>query len=316
MKADQFSVERIKEIFGGDAFAGDVFANEPMRDHTTLRIGGSADVYAMPRSLPSLKNLITALNGESVSVMALGGGSNILVSDEGIDGMVISTASLNHVETIEESDEDVRLFVEAGTPLQKLINLSRAQGYKGIEGLAGIPGFVGGAVRGNAGSFGYEMGDVVESVTVIDMEGRIFTIEKDDLGFGYRSSALAEGVILLSANIRLKKDDEREVAKRVSGFLREKTEKQPISKFSAGCVFKNPPLAYAGRLIDESGCKGMRRGDVEVSSLHANFFVNRGSGKASDFLWLMEEVKERVIKSFGIELETEIRVVGRFGNEQ
>lgn len=234
-----------------------------------------------------------------------------MVSDEGIDGMVISTVSLNHVETIEESDEDVRLFVEAGTPLQKLVNLSRTQGYKGIEGLAGIPGFVGGAVRGNAGSFGYEMGDVVESVTVIDTGGRIFTIEKDDLGFGYRSSALAEGIILLSANIRLKKDDEHEVTKRVSGFLREKMEKQPISKFSAGCVFKNPPLAYAGRLIDESGCKGMRRGDVEVSSLHANFFVNRGNGKARDFLWLMEEVKERVIKSFGIELETEIKVVGR-----
>ncbi len=311
MTVDQFLGERIKEIFGGDAFAGDVLVSEPMRDHTTIRIGGPADIYAMPGNLLSLKNLITALNGESISVMPLGGGSNILVSDEGIDGMVISTVSLNHVETIEESDEDVRLFVEAGTPLQKLVNLSRTQGYKGIEGLAGIPGFVGGAVRGNAGSFGYEMGDVVESVTVIDTGGRIFTIEKDDLGFGYRSSALAEGIILLSANIRLKKDDEHEVTKRVSGFLREKMEKQPISKFSAGCVFKNPPLAYAGRLIDESGCKGMRRGDVEVSSLHANFFVNRGNGKARDFLWLMEEVKERVIKSFGIELETEIKVVGR-----
>ncbi|MDA8086534.1 MAG: hypothetical protein M0Z75_07540, partial [Nitrospiraceae bacterium] len=123
--------------------------------------------------------------------------------------------------------------------------------------------------------------------------------------------ALAEGVILLSANIRLKKDDEREVAKRVSGFLREKTEKQPISKFSAGCVFKNPPLAYAGRLIDESGCKGMRRGDVEVSSLHANFFVNTGDGRARDFRELMDRVADRVKKLFGLQLEPEIRMILR-----
>ena len=311
--AQQLSDKRFREIFGLDVFVGDVYADESMKGHTTLRIGGPADIFVMPKNMLSLKNLLSALKDEGIPAMPVGGGSNLLVSDEGIQGAVISTVFLNHIEVIEESVDEVRLFVEAGAPLQKLVNLARARGYKGVEGLAGIPGFLGGALRGNAGSFGYEIGDVVESVTAIDMKG-MFSIDRDAIGFGYRRSAIAEGTIVLSANVRLKKDDPREVAKRAGDFLREKLGKQPISQFSAGCVFKNPPGAHAGRLIDEAGCKGMRRGDMEVSSLHANFFINIGNGSASDFLGLMEDVRVRVLKAFGVELEPEIRIVGRFGS--
>jgi UDP-N-acetylmuramate dehydrogenase len=311
--AQQLSDRRMKEIFGADVFVGDVFANEPMKDHTTLRIGGPADFYVMTKNMLSLKNLLMVLTNEGIPVMPVGGGSNLLVSDEGIPGAIISMANLNHIETIEESGDEARLFVEAGAPLQKLVNLATARGYGGIEGLAGIPGLMGGALWGNAGSFGQEIGDIVESVTVIDGRGKVFSIGRDNLGFGYRRSAIPEGTIVLSANMRFEKDDPREVAKRVSDFLQEKLRKQPVSQFSAGCVFKNPPGTHAGRLIDEAGCKGMRRGDVEVSSLHANFFVNRGNGNATDFLGLMEEVKERVMKPFRVELEPEIRIVGRFG---
>lgn len=307
----QLSENRMKEIFGGDVFSGDVFADEPMKNHTTLRIGGPADVYVMPKNLLSLKNLLLALNDEHVSAMPVGGGSNLLISDDGIEGAIISTVFLNHIEVIEENDDEVRLFAEAGTPLQKLINLAKAQGYKGVEGLAGIPGSLGGAVRGNAGSFGFEIGEVVESVTIIRVSGKMATIEGDALCFDYRSCAIPDGTIILSANLRLKKDEAEEVSKRSHDFLQEKMRKQPISQFSAGCVFKNPPGAHAGRLIDEAGCKGMRRGDVEVSGLHANFFVNRGKGTASDFLGLIEDVKARVMKSFCVELEPEIRIVGR-----
>lgn len=304
----QLSGERMKELFGGD-----VFANEPMKNHTTLRIGGPTDIYSMPKDMLSLNKLIIALRDEVVPSMAIGGGSNLLVSDEGIAGAVISTVFLNHIEVMEENADEVRLFVEAGAPLQKLVNLAVAEGYKGIEGLAGIPGYVGGALRGNAGSFGYEIGDVVESVTVIDSNGKTFSVDRGSLGFGYRISAIPERSIILSANVRLIKDDPAEVSKRAADFLREKKRRQPISRFSAGCVFKNPPGAHAGRLIDEAACKGMRRGNIEVSSLHANFFVNRGGGLASDYLELMEEVKERVMKIFGAELEPEIKIVGRFG---
>jgi UDP-N-acetylmuramate dehydrogenase len=205
----------------------------------------------------------------------------------------------------------VRLFAEAGTALRKLLNLAKAEGYRGIEGLAGIPGCLGGAVRGNAGSFGFEIGNVVESATVIRMDGEIVTVERDDLRFGYRSCAVPDGSIIVSVNVRLEKDDAKKISRIANDFLQEKLRKQPISLLSAGCVFKNPAGTHAGRLIDEAGCKGMRRGEVEVSGLHADFFVNRGNGTAADFLGLMEDVKERVMKSFGVELEPEIRIVGR-----
>jgi UDP-N-acetylmuramate dehydrogenase len=237
-----------------------------------------------------------------------------VISDEGIEGAVIATFSFHQVELIEDSGDEVRLFTEAGTPLQKVVNFSRGKGYKGLEGLAGIPGSVGGAIIGNSGSFGYEIGQMVESVTVIGREGKIVSIEGKSLSFAYRSSGIPEGTIVLSAIMRLRKDDPHDVAKRIEGFLKEKMNTQPISQWSAGCVFKNPPQAPAGRLMDEAGCKGMARGGIEVSTLHANFFVNKGSGKASDFLALMEEVRERVLRSCGIGLEPEIRIVGRHGD--
>jgi len=155
---------------------------------------------------------------------------------------------------------------------------------------------------------------VVESVTVIGREGKIVSIEGKSLSFGYRASGIPDDAIALSAVMRLRRDDPHDVAKRVEGFLKEKINTQPISEWSAGCVFKNPPQAHAGRLMDGAGCKGMARGDIQVSTLHANFFVNRGSGKASDFLALMDDVRERVLKSCAIELEPEIRIMGRHGD--
>lgn len=309
----QLQDERLKDILRGDAFIGNLFVNEPMKNHTTLRIGGSADIYAEPKNPVSLKNLLAALEGEGIPMMPLGGGSNLLVSDEGIEGAVISTASLARLHVLEEDAEGARLFAEAGIPLGGLVNLAREKGYKGVEGLTGIPGSLGGAIRGNAGSFGFEIGNVVESVMVMDKSGRASLIKKEAVGFGYRSCDIPDSVIVLSADVSLQKDDIEHVTKRMSDFHREKLNKQPIAQFSAGCVFKNPAGSHAGLLIDHSGCKGMRKGDIGVSGLHANFFINEGNGTAGDFLALMEDVRERVMKSFGIELEPEIRIVGRKG---
>jgi UDP-N-acetylmuramate dehydrogenase len=304
-------VKKIKEIAAGDTFRGDILFDEPMKNHTTLKIGGPADIYAMPRDLDSLGNLLSAFGDNHVPVMPMGGGSNILVSDGGLEGAVVSTDFFDRFEVREDRGDEVKLSVEAGTPLKRLVLFSRDRGYRGIEGLAGIPGFLGGAIWGNAGSFGFEVGDVVESVTVMDMRGKTFCLARENLDFKYRSSRIPDGTIILSAVVRLIKDDPVAMAAKVQDFLQEKMKRQPISRFSAGCVFKNPPGAHAGRLIDEARCKGMRRGDIVVSGLHANFFINRGRGTASDFLALMEEVKERVMKLFNIELEPEIKIVGR-----
>jgi UDP-N-acetylmuramate dehydrogenase len=299
-----------QEIFR-NAFQGKFDFNAVMKNHTSLSIGGEADVLATPGDPLSLRNLVAVLKGKNIPFFTLGGGSNILVSDRGIEGAVISMKEFMRIEVIKEGNSSVELFVESGAPLQKLVNFCKERGFSGVEGLTGIPGTVGGAISGNAGSFGCEMKDVVLSVAIMDSEGKLDRFKSEGMGFGYRKSAIQPTDIVLSANLRMKRDDKENVASRTDGFFREKKNSQPISEKSAGCVFKNPAGASAGKLIDEAGCKGMRIGGVEVSAVHANFFVNRGGGTASDYINLMAEVATAVQKKFGVSLQSEIRVVGR-----
>jgi UDP-N-acetylmuramate dehydrogenase len=304
-------VERAKEFFSEGHFEGEVRFMEPMKNHTSLRIGGPADIFVIPQDINSLRNVHVSLKAKQIPFYPLGGGTNILVRDGGIGGCVISFRSLKKVEVLNEDSECMNLFVEPGTPLQRLVNFSRENGYSGIEGLVGIPGSVGGAVCGNAGAFGYEIKDVLISVAVMDIEGNIRRLKTEGIDFGYRSSSISPGALILSAEIKLKKDKMEDVSARVEGFLKKKREKQPISEPSAGCVFKNPPGLSAGRLIDEAGCKGMRIGEVEVSNIHANFLINKGGANASDFIRLMDEVVLRVKERFGVFLEPEIKILGR-----
>lgn len=302
---------RIQEIFSKCNFRGEVKFMEPMKDHTSLRIGGPADIFAVPHDLQSLKNMTCILKREQIPFFTLGWGTNILVRDGGIEGAVISFHSFRKIEVLSEDEEYVRLSVEAGTPLQRLVNFSKENGYSGVEGLVGIPGTVGGAICGNAGAFGYEMKDVLVSVAIMDSEGEVEKFDTDRIDFGYRWSSILPTDLILSAEITLKKDKKEDVSAKVEDFLKRKREKQPLSEPSAGCVFKNPPGLSAGRLIDEAGCEGMRIGDVEVSTIHANFFINRGKATASDFLKLMNEVAHRVEEKFDVVLELEIKIVGR-----
>jgi UDP-N-acetylmuramate dehydrogenase len=295
----------------GDKFQGEVGFDVPMKGYTSLGIGGEADVLATPGDLLSLRNLLAVLKEEAIPFFPLGGGSNIIVSDKGIEGVVISLRGFRRIEVLREKQDRVELFVESGVPLQKLVNFCREKGYAGVEGLTGIPGTVGGAICGNAGSFGCEMKDVVVTVAIMGSDAKLERFRAEGLGFGYRKSGIAPSDIILSANLTMKKDDAKAVSSRTEGFFREKTERQPISERSAGCAFKNPEGTSAGRLIEEAGCKGMRVGDIEVSPVHANFFVNRGGGTAEDYLALMNEVAALVHKRFGISLVPEIRVVGR-----
>lgn len=300
----------VEELSREEVFTGGVLVDEPIKNHTTLRIGGPADLFVSPATLVSMRHLLCLLRERGVNGVCIGGGSNILASDRGFRGVVVSTTALTALDIIEESDVEVRIFVEAGVSLQKLLNLAKEQGYSGIEGLAGIPGTVGGAVRGNAGSFGIEIADVVESATVMHRDGTIALFDREKIGFRYRSTDIPEGAVILSLNLRLTKDDAREVERRAQECLQEKKKKQPLTAWSAGCVFKNPPGTSAGRLIDEAQCKGMRKGAIEVSTLHANYFVNTGKGTAADFLGLMHDVRERVSERFHIELEPEVRTIG------
>jgi UDP-N-acetylmuramate dehydrogenase len=303
--------QKLKDMFSDEIFKGEVKFMEPMKNHTSLRIGGPADVFAMPKDVFSLINMHTALKRSKIPVLPLGGGTNILVRDRGIEGVVVSSKSFRRIGVVSRDSSYVYVTVEAGALLQSLVHYTKENGYSGIEGLAGIPGTVGGAISGNAGAFGCEINDVLVSAEIMDMEGKIKKVRADQIGFEYRSSGILPGEFILNAEIKLTAGSTEEVSSRIEDFLKMKKEKQPIWEPSAGCVFRNPAGLSAGKLIDEAGCKGMRVGDVEVSNLHANFFINKGGASASDFIRLMDEVAHRVKGKYGILLEPEIKIVGR-----
>ena len=303
--------EQFRAIFAEGFFEGEVRFMELMSNHTSLRIGGAAEIFAMPRDLDSLKNIHLNLKKSKIPYIALGSGTNILIRDGGIEGAVVLLRSLKKIEVLREEDEFVFIHTDAGALLAKLVRFSQEHGYSGLEGLAGIPGTVGGAICGNSGAFGYEIKDVLVSLEMMDKEGIVSRRRAEDIVFEYRKSGIRPEEFILGAEIRLKKDHAEAVSARIGEFLRTKRERQPIWEPSAGCVFKNPPGVSAGKLLDEAGCKGAKIGEVEVSEVHANFFVNRGNANASDFMRLMELVSLRVEKRFGILLDPEIKILGR-----
>ncbi len=304
-------------------FNGELRFNEPMSEHTSLKIGGPAEVMAFPEDPLSLRNILFVAKEEGLAVHVFGGGTNLLVSDKGIKGLAISLKAFGSIEAVhsrtssatesadEESEEqDVTLFVGSGVPLAKLINYARKNGYTGLEALTGIPGLMGGAVYMNAGSFGTEMKDVIVSVAIMSKEGHLIILEKDKLNFAYRTSGLPDDSLILSANISLKKDEPEAIEKRIKEYMAKKKDAHPLGGLSAGCIFRNPEGNYAGRLIDNASCKGMKQGNVEVSTVHANYFINQGGASCSDFIKLMNSVREKVRQSSGIMLEPEIHIVG------
>lgn len=303
----------MKDINSGirEAIEGEVRFDEPMSSHTSLKIGGPVDIMAFPEDPVSLKNILSAAKKENIPLFVLGAGTNLLAVDGRIEGIAVSLKAFSTIEYTKETDEKKAvLYVGAGTPLAMLINFAREAGYSGIEGLVGIPGSVGGAVFMNAGSFGTEIKDVITSIAVMNMRGEISFLARDELEFSYRNLALPEGMLILSANIALRKAPPAAVAARTREYMNIKKETQPLGAHSAGCVFKNPEGDAAGRLIDDAGCKGMSVGGIEVSRLHANYFINKNGGTCSEFLQLMEIVKKKVMENSGIELEPEIKVIG------
>ncbi len=278
--------------------------NEPLARHTYLRIGGPAKIALFP-AVDDLSFLVRNLSNINLPWIVLGSGSNVIVDDAGFNGAVIFTDNISELREIEPG----LIRCGSGTGLAKLLSFCASNGLSGIEGLAGIPGTIGGAVFGNSGSFGCEMKDVVAEVAIVNSSGDIENLQSSKICFRYRGSSLPEGAVISSVLVRLAPDDPSAVKERISGFIEKKKSTQPVNLPSAGCVFKNPESASAGRLIDEAGCKGMRAGGIEVSSLHANFFVNAGGGSAAEYMELIDAVKNRVMQRFGIELQPEVKII-------
>ncbi|MCX7793359.1 MAG: UDP-N-acetylmuramate dehydrogenase [Thermodesulfovibrionales bacterium] len=282
-----------------------ILTDELMRYHTTLRTGGSVSAFIHVKTVEALKRLIYLIKNSGIRFIIIGGGSNIVWPDRDMDIAVIYLSGLRDLRRIDQTS----VVAQAGAPLSRLVRFTVQEGLQGFEGLLGIPGTVGGAVKGNAGAFGCEIKDKLRLVRLLTTDGVLKELKREDIHFSYRNSSIGDREIILEAEFSFKIDAVEELEKRMRDYLQKRRQTQPLGLPSAGSVFKNPPGDFAGRLIEQAGCKGMRSGDMEVSMIHANFIVNRGRGTQKDFLNLVERVQERVMKKFNLFLEPEVKII-------
>ena len=280
--------------------------NEKMASHTSFRIGGEAEVMAMPGNMEELAEILKACNELGVSPTVLGAGTNVLAPDEGIGGVVICLKDcLGGMERLEGD----RISVMAGVTMTRAAVFAAKNGLAGMEFAHGIPGTVGGGVYMNAGAYGGEMKDIAQSVTVMDRQGNVKTLSGEEMGFSYRHSVLEDrGEIVVSAVFALQEDDPDAIQGRMKELQAKRSASQPLDMPSAGSAFKRPVGGYAAALIDQAGLKGYTVGGAAISTKHAGFAVNLGSATAAEVRQLLAEVSDIVFERSGIRLEPEVRI--------
>ncbi|KRQ87102.1 UDP-N-acetylenolpyruvoylglucosamine reductase [Caloramator mitchellensis] len=287
-------------------FNNNILFDEPMKNHTSFKVGGPADILVIPENKEQLISAIRICNDQSVPFMIIGNGSNLLVKDGGIRGVVIKTSHLNKVWA-----EGDRIFAECGATLAKASAEALKNSLKGMEFASGIPGSVGGAIFMNAGAYGGEIKDIVEKVTAVDFNGNIINLSNEDLKFAYRSCIVQkEKLIVLEVEFKLSKGNYDEIKALMEDLNKRRSDKQPLNYPSAGSVFKRPEGYFAGKLIEDAGLKGISIGGAMVSEKHAGFIINYNNATADDVLKLIKKVQDVVLDKFGVKLETEVKIVG------
>ena len=285
----------------------EILADEPMSKHTTFKIGGPADIYVEP-SIVQVVPLIKLLQKQAIPFMVIGNGSNLLVSDDGIEGVVISLAK----PAADIQIDGTSITAEAGAMLSSVANQAAAAGLTGLEFASGIPGSIGGAVYMNAGAYGGEIKDVLTSVTILTSEFDLVELTPEDLDLSYRHSSLMEkGGIVLSAKLKLQLGDSQAIKAQIEDIRQQRINKQPLNFPSAGSTFKRPEGYFAGKLIDDAGLRGYSVGGAQVSNKHCGFVVNTGDATCADVLKLMSDVDDIVFDKFGVHLAPEVRIIGR-----
>ena len=296
----------LQAIFAG-CTAKELLLEEPMAKHTSFRIGGPADVLAQPANEAELAALLKRAREHAVPVTLVGNGSNLLVRDKGIRGLVIKLSNLFNSITV---DGNVLTF-GSGISLAMASKKAASLSLSGMEFAVGIPGTIGGAVYMNAGAYDGEMAKVVTSVRVMDREGKISELKASELAFAYRHTALQNsGLIVTSVTCVLQPDEADAIAAKMADFSQRRISKQPLELPSAGSMFKRPPGYFAGTLIDQTGLKGYTVGGAQVSTKHAGFVVNVGGATAQDVLQLISDVQSKVFAAHGVRLEPEVLVLG------
>lgn len=287
----------------------EILVAEPMKNHTTFRIGGPADALALPKTPEEVAEVVRFCHEHAQSYYVLGNGSNLLVSDEGYRGLVLQLyRNFNDIQVNGET-----ITVQSGAMLAAVARTAYQTGLTGLEFASGIPGTIGGAVVMNAGAYGGEMKNVLKEVTVLTKEGEVLVIPAKALELGYRTSVIPKnGWIVLGAVLQLKKGDQEQILARMEELKEQRITKQPLDLPSAGSTFKRPEGYFAGKLIMDAGLRGFTVGGAQVSEKHCGFVVNRGNATAADVWELICEVKRRVKEMTGVELEPEVKLLGDF----
>ena len=300
---DQFLTE-LQNVMGGSG----IFMEEPMKKHTTFRVGGPADVLVQPDET-ALAAILALCRRYHVSYSFIGNGSNLLVGDKGIRGVVIEmTDPMGNIEV-----DGTKITAQAGAMLSKIANTAASNGLGGMEFAAGIPGSMGGAVTMNAGAYGGEMKDVIRQVTVLTPECEQKVLSREELNLSYRHSCIPKNhFLVLEAELSLTPAPEQEIRAKMAELREKRVEKQPLEYPSAGSTFKRPEGYFAGKLIMDAGLRGYAVGDAQVSEKHCGFVINRGNATAAEILQLMKDVQERVKKQSGVTLEPEVKMIGEF----
>ena len=286
---------------------GTCLLNEPMSRHTSYGIGGPAGAYITPRDQDDLRRILHFADEQNIPVFFIGSGSNLLVADEGLNGIVITLIkSFNKLEI-----KGCHIYAETGVMLGHMVKHCIKQKLTGLETMVGVPGTLGGALMMNAGAFGSEISNCLKNVDVMTLTGEIKQYSVKDIDFNYRHSSFKKNEIIMSANFVLKKATKQEIINKRAKASAGRKETQPLRFRSAGSLFKNPKKdVAAGYLIDKAGLKGTHRGDAEISEKHANFFVNHGKANAEDVVFLIRLARKTVEKKFGINLELEVKTLG------
>lgn len=310
---DRLIKEKLCEIVGEE----NVLLEEPMKLHTTFRIGGPADYYVTPDRPEQISLTILFCKQNNLPYYIIGNGSNLLVGDYGYRGVIIQVGDqFNKVDFNLVEDGKYRVTAGAGILLSKLAATIARQGLTGFEYASGIPGTLGGAVTMNAGAYGGEIKDNIVSASVISEEGVIRVLTKEELELGYRTSIIQrKNYVVVEAVFEFEPGDPEEIREKTEELSSRRREKQPLEYPSAGSTFKRPEGYYAGKLIMDSGLRGFKVGNIMVSDKHCGFVINLGDGTAAQVLTLIDEVQRRVFEQFGVNLEPEIRLIGQFSED-
>ena len=300
--------QKIYELLTNEIKQGIVKIDESMKKHTNFKIGGNADVFVIAKSIEEIKCVIKFSKENNIPLAILGNGSNVLVSDKGIRGIVLQIG-LKEIKV--EKHENALIEVDAGAMLGALAQILLKQSISGFEFAAGIPGSIGGAIRMNAGAYGGEMKDIVKNVTVLNEKGEINILTNEECEFSYRHSRFTNSKeIIIKATLELPIGNENEIKAKMDEYAQSRKEKQPLNLPSAGSTFKRGADFITAKLIDECGLKGYTSGNAQVSTLHAGFVVNLGNATAQDVLSVVNHVKQVVLEKTGKQIELEIELLG------